>query len=74
MITIDAAGIPVDLQIEDDEVILDVVVLARVTRFQDGRGTSLLVVSAGEGTDVTVEVGMLSRALHMVQAQNGPQE
>lgn len=52
-------------EIEPDDIVVDAVVLLRVTKPEDfGRGTSSLIVGPETGLDPIVLTGMLHQALH----------
>lgn len=51
------AGLTFDVDLEDDELITDAVILARVTRMSDGR--SSFVVCGNEGLDVVTRTGLI---------------
>lgn len=60
---IDIAGTEVELELDDDEIILDAIVLIRVTKFDSERGTSSIISAASDNTDYITSVGMLRVAL-----------
>lgn len=72
MKTIDIAGNPVELDLDDDEVVLDALVIMRVTRLSAPPGTSAIVTAATPATDYITQVGMMDVACHVLaDEQNG---
>ena len=51
------AGLNFDVELDDDEMVSDAVILARVTRMSDGR--SSFVLCGNEGLDVVTRTGLI---------------
>lgn len=60
---IDVVGTEVELDLDDDDIILDAVVLLRVTKFDSERGTSQMIYAASDNTDFVIQLGMFHSAL-----------
>lgn len=56
-------NVPVELEIDDDEMVLDVVILARTVRADTPHGATSGAMSASDGLDRITQVGMLYTAL-----------
>lgn len=59
----DILGTPLELDVDDDDIVLDAVLLMRVTKFDSERGTSQLVFAASDNTDFITQIGMFQTAL-----------
>lgn len=54
------AGLTFDVDLDDDEMVTDAVILCRVTRMSDGRGT--FTVAGNDGLDTVVRAGLIECA------------
>lgn len=70
MKTIDIAGTPVELDLDPEEVVLDVLVIMRVTRLDQPQGSSAIVTAAGTNTDYVTQVGMMDVASRVLYEEN----
>lgn len=70
MKTIDIAGTPVELDLDPDEVVLDVLVIMRVTTLAQPQGSSAIVTASGANTDYVTQVGMMDVASRVLYEEN----
>lgn len=56
-------NVPVELEVDDDELILDVVIMARTVRSNSPHGATSGAMGASDGLDRITQVGMLYTAL-----------
>lgn len=68
---VEVAGVPVKLDLDPEEVVLDVLVIMRVTRLDQPPGTTAIVTAAGEQTDYVTQVGMMEVAAHVLYEEQG---
>lgn len=60
------ASVSFDVDIEDDEIVTDAIILARITRMSDGR--KAMVMARSEGSDIVVTTGLIHCGVELHQA------
>ena len=59
------AALSFDLNLDDDEMVTDALILARVTRMSDGRASFALV--GNDGVDTVVKTGLVECARQVIE-------
>lgn len=69
MSKVDIGGHTVELDLDDEEVVLDVLVILRVTRLDQPPGSSAIVTAASPATDYVTQVGMTHVAAQVIDEE-----
>lgn len=69
MSKVDIGGHAVELDLDEEEVVLDVLVILRVTRLENPPGSSALVTAASDTTDYITQFGMIHIAAQVLQEE-----
>lgn len=68
---VEIQGQTVDLgELDEDEVVLDAMVVLRVTRLGEPRGSSAVITVASDHTDYVTQVGMLNVAGQIINDES----